>query len=331
MCPCLFVVLFPSFSRSLCHQQQRIKHARRRLFFSSLYLGKEEQAVIDALHDALSKNPQLTFHYIADYLRSTREAPSTCSASLLAPLKSAFPDRVHLGFWHTPELNGLTKTLVPHRFNEGWGLWHAKIYGADDDVIFSGWVQVSPRSRMGLSPLYSANLSKDYFTNRQDRYISFSQPDFADYAQAVIQVGQAMSYQLQSTDGSSFDLTWNTDSKGHLPEPTGPRVLEYKAQAREMWRDLQAHWASRPREKTTASEDDVEIRPFLQMGSFGVREETDLVVPYLLGMGSKQGVKTLDLTSGYFSLDSTNQMRVLETPAEDINVICASPQVNFPS
>lgn len=90
------------------------------------------------MHRALSNNPQLTFHYIADYLRSTREDPNPCSASLLAPLKAAFPDRVHLSFWHTPELNGLAKRFVPKRFNEGWGLWHAKLYGADDEVLMSG-------------------------------------------------------------------------------------------------------------------------------------------------------------------------------------------------
>uniref|UniRef100_A0A0W0FSC7 CDP-diacylglycerol--glycerol-3-phosphate 3-phosphatidyltransferase n=1 Tax=Moniliophthora roreri TaxID=221103 RepID=A0A0W0FSC7_MONRR len=44
--------------------------------------------------------------------------------------------------------------VVPPRFNEGWGTWHAKIYGADDDVMISG-----------------ANLNKSYFTNRQDRYL----------------------------------------------------------------------------------------------------------------------------------------------------------------
>ena len=30
--------------------------------------------------------------------------------------------------------------IVPPRFNEGWGTWHAKIYGVDDDVMISGCV-----------------------------------------------------------------------------------------------------------------------------------------------------------------------------------------------
>jgi CDP-diacylglycerol--glycerol-3-phosphate 3-phosphatidyltransferase len=28
--------------------------------------------------------------------------------------------------------------IVPERFDEGWGTWHAKWYGVDDEVIISG-------------------------------------------------------------------------------------------------------------------------------------------------------------------------------------------------
>jgi hypothetical protein len=35
-------------------------------------------------------------------------------------------------------MSGFMGKLVPPRFNEGWGTWHAKIYGADDDLIISG-------------------------------------------------------------------------------------------------------------------------------------------------------------------------------------------------
>ncbi|KAF5380211.1 hypothetical protein D9757_008236 [Collybiopsis confluens] len=37
-----------------------------------------------------------------------------------------------------PSLRGIMAKIVPPRFNEGWGTWHAKIYGADDDLIISG-------------------------------------------------------------------------------------------------------------------------------------------------------------------------------------------------
>jgi CDP-diacylglycerol--glycerol-3-phosphate 3-phosphatidyltransferase len=119
--------------------QNRISTAKRRIFLAALYLGKEETAFIEAVHEALRKNPSLEFFYVGDYLRSTREAPGgTCSADLLATLKANFKDRVFPSFYHTPELAGLTKSLVPKRFDEGWGLWHSKVYGFDDDVMISG-------------------------------------------------------------------------------------------------------------------------------------------------------------------------------------------------
>jgi hypothetical protein len=34
--------------------------------------------------------------------------------------------------------------IVPPRFNEGWGTWHAKIYGSDDEVMISGSVIQNP-------------------------------------------------------------------------------------------------------------------------------------------------------------------------------------------
>ena len=51
---------------------------------------------------------------------------------------TAYPDRVNVFLFRSPKLKGLLATLVPPRFNEGWGTWHPKIYGVDDDVMISG-------------------------------------------------------------------------------------------------------------------------------------------------------------------------------------------------
>jgi phosphatidylserine/phosphatidylglycerophosphate/cardiolipin synthase-like enzyme len=52
--------------------------------------------------------------------------------------------------YHTPNLTGIRKAILPKRINEGWGLQHMKLYGMDDEIIMSG-----------------ANLSDDYFPNRR--------------------------------------------------------------------------------------------------------------------------------------------------------------------
>ncbi|KAA1067279.1 CDP-diacylglycerol--glycerol-3-phosphate 3-phosphatidyltransferase [Puccinia graminis f. sp. tritici] len=49
-----------------------------------------------------------------------------------------FPDQVEICLFHTSELFGILKRFVPRRFDEGFGLQHKKIYGADQDVIMSG-------------------------------------------------------------------------------------------------------------------------------------------------------------------------------------------------
>ena len=63
-----------------------------------------------------------------------------------------FQHYCRVSLYHTPLLRGALKALVPQRYNETLGLQHTKIFVFDDSVILSG-----------------ANLSSDYFTNRQDR------------------------------------------------------------------------------------------------------------------------------------------------------------------
>jgi CDP-diacylglycerol--glycerol-3-phosphate 3-phosphatidyltransferase len=49
-----------------------------------------------------------------------------------------FRSRFTLGLYHTPNLRGAIKALVPERFNEVMGLQHMKIYLFDNDVLISG-------------------------------------------------------------------------------------------------------------------------------------------------------------------------------------------------
>ena len=72
-----------------------------------------------------------------------RDLPQTAigstPASALVPLIAEFgSDRVEVREYHTPNLRGLWKWVMPKRFNEGFGLQHTKIYGVDDEVIISG-------------------------------------------------------------------------------------------------------------------------------------------------------------------------------------------------
>lgn len=132
-----------------------IRRAERRIFLSSLYIGTEEAELvstlaynrhivfnvnisqIDALHTSLQQRPSLQVRLHLDLNRSTRPGPGS-TAGLLLPLLKEFPNRLHVSLFRSPKLKGIMARIVPPRFNEGWGTWHPKIYGVDDEVLLSG-------------------------------------------------------------------------------------------------------------------------------------------------------------------------------------------------
>ncbi|EPX72568.1 CDP-diacylglycerol-glycerol-3-phosphate3-phosphatidyltransferase [Schizosaccharomyces octosporus yFS286] len=186
-----------------------IKSSEKRIFLSTLYIGKEEDEFLNVIRQALLTKPKLQVFILADQLRSTREFPAHSSASLLTKLKEEFPERCEIKLYHTPNLRGLTKRIVPKRFNEGWGLQHMKIYGADDSLIVSG-----------------ANLSRDYFTNRKDRYYLFHDTGLSDFFFHVHKTFADLSFDclpsnrellstIEDNLPSEFRLEWNND----VPNP----------------------------------------------------------------------------------------------------------------
>ncbi|WBW73543.1 CDP-diacylglycerol-glycerol-3-phosphate3-phosphatidyltransferase Pgs1 [Schizosaccharomyces osmophilus] len=192
-----------------------IKSAEKRIFLSTLYIGKEENEFVNVIRQAMVAKPKLQVFILADQLRSTREFPANSSASLLTKLTEEFPERCEIKLYHTPNLRGLKKRIVPKRFNEGWGLQHMKIYGADDSLIISG-----------------ANLSRDYFTNRKDRYYLFHDSNLSDFFFHVHKTFAGLSFdclpsnrELLSTTAESlpcrFRLEWNNDVPNPLTNLTG--------------------------------------------------------------------------------------------------------------
>ena len=180
----------------------KIRNAKRRIYLSTLYIGKTEHELASTIREALLHNgPELKVSILTDALRGTREAPKPSCASLLAPLLAEFPDRIEVRMYHTPNLTGLRKALLPKRINEGWGLQHIKLYGIDDEVVLSG-----------------ANLSNDYFTNRQDRYYVFGSKSVADYFHHIHSAVCSISFLLQPSDRpSKYTLEWPASNPAPNP------------------------------------------------------------------------------------------------------------------
>ncbi|OBZ65702.1 CDP-diacylglycerol--glycerol-3-phosphate 3-phosphatidyltransferase [Grifola frondosa] len=272
-----------------------IRGARHRLFISSLYIGTEDIELIDALHTSLHDNPALHLYVHLDLNRSTRPGPRS-TAQLLLPLLREHPDRVHVYLFRSPKLKGLLARLVPPRFNEGWGTWHPKIYGADDDVLISG-----------------ANLNTSYFTNRQDRYLRFTeQPGLAQYCFAFLQAAATFSYSLlpSPTAQDEYTLNW-PDAYTH------PHQIEKKA-------------------KKHLEESDVLVFPIIQAGQFNVREEERCLALLFDALSAQisnprntpnYDGPLMDFTSGYFALYKPYQDLILQSRVA-CRILSASPKAN---
>ncbi|KAI9041656.1 CDP-diacylglycerol--glycerol-3-phosphate 3-phosphatidyltransferase [Aspergillus affinis] len=195
--------------------KQKILKAKRRIYLSTLYIGKTEYELIQTLDQALRDNPDLKVSILTDCLRGTRETPNPSCASLLSSLVAEYgADRVEIRMFHTPNLTGLRKKWIPRRINEGWGLQHMKLYGIDDEIILSG-----------------ANLSSDYFTNRLDRYHLFKSKELADYYARIHYGVCNLSFQVlpDPHSPSGYLLDWPTANGAPSPLDNPEDFIAYSS------------------------------------------------------------------------------------------------------
>ncbi|RDB28573.1 CDP-diacylglycerol--glycerol-3-phosphate 3-phosphatidyltransferase [Hypsizygus marmoreus] len=302
-----------------------IRRAEHRIFISSLYIGSARPELIDALRNALRQKTQLHLYLQLDLNRSTRPGPSS-TAKILLPLLEAFPSRVHISLFRSPNLRGILAKLVPPRFNEGWGTWHAKIYGVDDEVMISG-----------------ANLNQSYFTNRQDRYLHFSaQPVLAQYCFDFLRTISSFSYELlPSTSDLGHHSYHHEGYVLHWPDPaTHPHHIHRKAELalssfQASHRTAHELGNTAPLTPNSQSEN-VIVFPIIQAGLFNIREEENalsLLFRHLRPKPSSTATPTslshplVDLTSGYFGLYQPYQEHILASDAET-RIVVASPKAN---
>jgi CDP-diacylglycerol--glycerol-3-phosphate 3-phosphatidyltransferase len=139
----------------------------------------------------------------------------------------------------------------------------------------------------------------------------------------------AFSYRLESP----HVVRWQHPYPAPVDDPSA-----FRQHAGEVLNSFSRSWSSRPpRELSSHSGPphhlDTSLRPFLQMGPFGVRQESDLVVPAVIRAANEMatspgGIRTtIDWTSGYFSLEDEYKRRLLDSRAH-VRVVCASPDAN---
>ena len=150
-----------NFHNELC---TRIRNAKRRVSLAALYVGAEgkrrELELLKAIEDS-----SVGVKVLMDANRGTRpvnNSLSTCSAEAVDKVASQL---------HLYRIPGQLRQQLPTPLNEVAGVFHIKAYVTDDHLILSG-----------------ANLSEEYLTDRQDRYISFRDPGLVDFYADMVDI-----------------------------------------------------------------------------------------------------------------------------------------------
>ncbi|KAI1232528.1 CDP-diacylglycerol--glycerol-3-phosphate 3-phosphatidyltransferase, partial [Lamprotornis superbus] len=308
----------------------QIKAAKQRVVMASLYLGTGllEQELVYCLEETLEKSlqakgsPDLRVSILLDYTRGSRGRKN--SRTMLIPLLQRFPEQVRVSLFHTPNLRGLLRLLIPERFNETIGLQHIKVYLFDDNVILSG-----------------ANLSDLYFTNRQDRYVLLQDsPEIADFFTELVDAIGDVSLQLQQDDTvqmmEGMVHPYQGDKVAYC-EIANRRVMEVinSARTRQELLHAKTFHSSQPgssllsQQGSQASgslkpEPDTWIYPLIQMKPFGIQID-EMVTETLLTEAERDA--RIYLTTGYFNLTQAYMDLILGTRAE-YRILLASPEVN---
>uniref|UniRef100_A0A3B5PX50 CDP-diacylglycerol--glycerol-3-phosphate 3-phosphatidyltransferase n=1 Tax=Xiphophorus maculatus TaxID=8083 RepID=A0A3B5PX50_XIPMA len=293
----------------------RISSARRRVVMASLYLGtgQLEQELVDCMEEALQyakenrRSPDFKVSVLLDYTRGSRGQIN--SRTMLLPLLQRFTSQMRVSLYHTPDLRGLLRLLVPQRFNETIGVQHIKVYLFDDSVIISG-----------------ANLSDSYFTNRQDRYVLLENcREVADFFSDLVEAVGDVSLQLQPDNSVTVQDGMVHPYKGNREDFSAAarkRIMEVMSSARV--RQQQQLRLSREEEARSEEEEDTWVFPLVQMKPLGIRTDEQVTQRLLTDAGPDS---TVFLTSGYFNLTRAYMRLVLETGAS-YRILTASPEVN---
>jgi len=216
--------------------------------------------------------------------------------------------------YHTPNLTGLKK-YIPKRVNEGWGLQHMKLYGIDDEIIMSG-----------------ANLSNDYFTNRQDRYHLFSSKDITEYFANLHDAVSSLSFLVRPSDSpAKFELVWPRDNAAPSPlEDPRQFVKESTSFLSGLISPKTAPLTSY--DSTPEKDKDTSVymlAQFSQLLSPDTSTELPAVTHILRTLSLPQYANSSWMfTAGYFNPDPSLTKLLLSTQSHNNTVITASPYAN---
>lgn len=283
-------------------------NAVNRIGIASLYIGTDqlESQLVKDIQQNIVNNSELKVNILIDFTRGTRgENSKTSSKQMLQQLLTSNAN-TSLSLYHTPKLRGLKKRVMPDRWNELIGLQHMKIYVADQTVIISG-----------------ANLSNDYFKNRQDRYIMIKDKNLSDFYYQLIEKVQEFSVQVlpdgKYSSHSKWDvLPYEEDQKRFVALANDSICQFFTSTAHEMKSQME-------KIRNSNAKIDTWIFPLVEMGQLEMHHDS-IVTENLLLKSVPQS--RLNLTTGYFNLTQI-YMDTLATKCEaSCDILMAHPNAN---
>lgn len=157
-------------------------------------------------------------------------------------------------------------------------------------------------------------MSDQYFVNRQDRCIKFSDcPEFADYCVNIVNTICDHSFTLTSSGNTCLPKAVNFD---YLNSNSGKRhfVSSLKQAMKKVIEN----------KPTSQHHDhDTMVYPLVQMGRYGIQQEEEVVVKML--QEASRG-DHIHLASGYFNLPHIYMDAMLKSSGT-YSILAASPEV----
>lgn len=279
-----------------------IRSSRRRVTLAALYLGTGpmEQRVMEELRAACARHPSLHVRVLFDHSRGTRGGGHS-TAAMFNRLVSEFPAQVHASLLLMPQLRRRWTARLPTRLNEGIAVQHAKAYVFDDTLLLSG-----------------ANMSNDYFTNRQDRCWRFhDNPGLAAHFHDLVDRVAPFSHSVRPA-------SWVPIAEFPDASSAAPAVLRRFGAALADW--ARPAGAAPSADARTA---DTTVHLAANCAPLGVSQDTD-VTQQLLAHALASGC-AVHLATGYFNLPRSLRSLLAGgslAPGASARLLTAHPSAN---
>ncbi|XP_044740378.1 CDP-diacylglycerol--glycerol-3-phosphate 3-phosphatidyltransferase, mitochondrial isoform X2 [Chrysoperla carnea] len=281
---------------------EKCSTATKRITLASLYLGTgplEKNLVDTILNNRYLKNGTLSVNILLDFSRGSRGDVN--SRTILLPLIQQHKNSVNLSLYHTPALRGLYRKILPPRWVELVGLQHMKLYIFDDSLIISG-----------------ANLSNDYFTNRQDRYYVIEDKKLADFYHELVTSVQEFSLNVDEQNNVGLSKKWS-----HLPYSGSQEKFVHEASSK--IKSLLNRTAEVQKFDNTLSTKDSWIFPLVEMGQLNVHNDSIVTKTFF---SRAQPNSTIYLATGYFNLTNDYMQTLIDKRSAQCRVLMAHPKAN---